>query len=123
MDNMNNDLFRMIGSIISNEIPDDVEQEMIDHVANTIDGMNETELTLNEAARFFTQQAIAHNEPRLFHAAYACLALSGLLSPIMEQIGTPQALMDLADHSWEDSQTLIEQAIAKMVWGDDEPSL
>lgn len=115
---LSNDLMTTIANIVARQEADNDDfTEAASLVRDLIDTLPAQNQHMLEASKFLTEQAIVNNEPRLMYASVACLSLSGLLSPIIEQMDGPSALMDWAEKCWQDTQTLAAQAINEMVWG------
>jgi hypothetical protein len=114
MSDISDALFEAMGKIVQEE--DDLDGFLEDEIHDYVNQMSDHERMILELAKFFTKEAIAHNEPRLFYASHACLAASGILTPVMDRIGDVHGLMDMAEQQWEIAQTLADEAIKRMLW-------
>lgn len=118
---LNNDLFKAMQDIV---VEESINHPGFDEIEETLRSrhatLTEQQQVLLEASQFLSQQAIAYNEKRLMYASIACLMLSGMMDDVAHLLDGASGLMDYAESCWEDTQQIVEQAIAKMVWGQNE---
>lgn len=118
---IHNDFFDAIDAVIRDDNDfNDAIPAMVDAIGSATSTMNDIEQMMFAAGQFFLREAITVDEPRLFHAAFACLALTGVLEVTIGRTPGPGVLMDMADQCWKDARQVADQAIARLVWGAEE---
>lgn len=115
---LDSELYNRMAAIVNRE--DGNEEAFIaagEMLRKIIDNMTDEQRVLLEASKFFSLQAVTNDEPRLMYASVACIALSGLMTPVFDQFDSVGDIMDYAERMWTDTRALADQAISEMLFG------
>lgn len=113
MTNIQHDFFNAMSSIVA----PDIDADEIDAFMNIVKALPTEQRIAFEASRFLAREAILIDEPRLFYASFAMLAMSGMGEPILQaaKVDSVSDVMDLAERVWTDTKQVAEQAMNTIV--------
>lgn len=99
---------------ISMQIEEEMDEETLKIMKDRVEALEGPHLAAFILGKFFGQLAIMENEPRMFHAAVACLWFSSVFTDFSDA-STASELMDLAERCWVDAQKSIQDVISSSV--------